>query len=482
MTLRHGLLLGATFLIGAVAGPEIGRLVAHHDGFGTALAQGVTQKDAPAGSHAETYRLLTLFGDVFERVRADYVQPVTDRELINNSLNGMLTGLDPHSSYMTAKQFADMQVQTTGQFGGLGLEVTSDAGLIKVISPIDGTPAKRAGLKTGDYIIAIAGKSLEGTDLNDAVDQMRGAPSTKITITIKRPGVEKPFDVTMTREIVHIQVIRSALYGKTAYIRVASFDEDTESGMRDAFTALKKQAGGKLDGLVLDLRNDPGGLLDQAVAVCDDFITSGEVVSTRARHPQDSQRMNAHGTDITGGLPLLVLINEGSASASEIVAGALQDHKRSVTLGVRSFGKGSVQTVIPLAGDNGAIRLTTARYYTPSGRSIQGHGIEPDIKVRETREDDSKFMLREGDLNHIIKNEGGTQGAAQPRTDLPAIAKTIPDAPPATWPASDPNKPSTDFQLQEGLKVLAAMSGEPVASDPKQAKGAGPAGAASGSP
>ena len=468
MTLRNGLLLGTAFLVGAFAGPEIGRVARHQATFGSALAQDVEQNaGAPsattASGHAETYRLLTLFGDVFERVRADYVEPVTDRDLINNALNGMLTGLDPHSSYMTAKQFTDMQVQTKGQFGGLGLEVTSDAGLIKVMTPMDGTPAFRAGMKTGDYIISINGKSLDGIDLNDAVDRMRGAPDTKITLTIKRPGKDKPYDVTMTREIIHIQVIRSALYGKVAYIRMASFDEDTESGMRDAFDKLKKQAGGKLDGVVLDLRNDPGGLLDQAVAVCDDFIASGEVVSTRARHPEDSQRMNAHGTDITDGLPLVVLINEGSASASEIVAGALQDHRRSVTVGTRSFGKGSVQTVIPLSGDNGAIRLTTARYYTPSGRSIQGLGITPDIKVRESREDDSKFMLREGDLAHIIKNEGGTSTPAQPRTDLPAIAKSIPDAPPTNWPSFDPTKPGTDFQLQEGLKVVNAMATSPSA-------------------
>ncbi|NPD67043.1 S41 family peptidase [Lichenicola cladoniae] len=467
MTLRNGLLLGTAFLVGALAGPEIGRLANSQVSFGTALAQEVDQKAGSSSAsnptgHAETYRLLTLFGDVFERVRADYVSPVTDRDLINNALNGMLTGLDPHSSYMTAKQFTDMQVQTKGQFGGLGLEVSSDAGLIKVITPMDGTPAFRAGMKTGDYIISINGKSLDGVDLNDAVDRMRGAPATKITLTIKRPGKDKPYDVTMTREIIHIQVIRTALYGKVAYIRMASFDEDTESGLRTGFEKLKKQAGGKLDGVILDLRNDPGGLLDQAVGVCDDFITSGEVVSTRARHPEDSQRMNAHGTDITGGLPLVVLINEGSASASEIVAGALQDHRRSVTVGTRSFGKGSVQTVIPLAGDNGAIRLTTARYYTPSGRSIQGLGITPDIKVRDSREDDSKFMLREGDLAHIIKNEGGTQVPAQPRTDLPAIAKSIPDAPPVNWPAFDPTKPATDFQLQQGLKVVNAMAGKPT--------------------
>jgi carboxyl-terminal processing protease len=465
MTFRNGLLLGAAFLVGAAAGPELGRLAWHQ--IGTAVAQEKAPSDAtgdkPAsGGHAETYRLLNLFGYVFERVRADYVEPVTDRDLINNSLNGMLTGLDPHSSYMTAKQFADMQVQTKGQFGGLGLEVTSDAGLIKVITPMDGTPAYRAGLKTGDLIIAINGKSLDGLDLNDAVDRMRGEPNTKITLTLKRPNVDKPLDVTMTREIIHIQVVRSALYGKTAYIRLSSFDEETESGMRAAFNKLKKQAGGSLNGLILDLRNDPGGLLDQAVAVCDDFITSGEVVSTRARHPADSQRMDAHGTDITGGLPLVVLINEGSASASEIVAGALQDHRRSITLGVRSFGKGSVQTVMPLPGDNGAIRLTTARYYTPSGRSIQGLGIKPDITVRATREDDSKFMLREGDLNHIIKNQGGTPGASEPRTDLPPVAKSIPDAPPPKWPAFDPTKPDTDFQLQQGLKVVQAMATAPT--------------------
>ena len=461
MKLRTGLLLGAAFATGAVAGPDIGRLVAHQrlSFIVPTLTRSAWADDAggaQASSHAETYRLLTLFGDVFELVRANYVTPVSDRTLIDNSLDGMLSGLDPHSSYMTEKQYADMKVETTGEFGGLGLAVTSEDGLVKVISPMDGSPAAKAGMKPGDLILSINQLSLDGVTLNDAVDRMRGKPGSKITIGVKRPGVAKPFDVTMTREVIHLQVVRSALYGKVGYIRIAQFDEETETGLRAAFKKLSAQAGGKLSGLVLDLRNDPGGLLDQAVDVCDDFITSGEVVSTRARHPEDSQRMNASGTDILHGAPLLVLINQASASASEIVAGALQDHQRSITLGTRSFGKGSVQTIIPIPG-NGAVRLTTARYYTPSGRSIQGLGITPNITVRESRDDLSHFLPREADLEHSITNEGGTHVPPPPPTDLPAIAKTIPDKPPANWPEFDLSKPSTDFQLQQGLKVINAM-------------------------
>ena len=468
MKVRTGLLLGTAFVAGLAAGPDIGRLLSHQRMFLmmpalTRSAWADEASDGSPGSHAETYRLLTLFGDVFERVRADYVEPVTDRVLITNALDGMLSGLDPHSAYMTAKQYADMQVQTTGEFGGLGLEVTGEDGLIKVITPMDGTPAAKAGMKPGDLILSIDQKSLDGVSLNDAVDKMRGKPGSSITLGIKRPSVVKPFDVTLRREIIHLQVIKSALYGKVGYIRIAQFDEETDSGLRAAYAKLSKRAasekGGKLSGLILDLRNDPGGLLEQAVDVCDDFIASGEVVSTRARHPEDSQRMNAHGQDITDGAPLLVLINQGSASASEIVAGALQDHQRSVTLGERSFGKGSVQTLIPIPG-NGAIRLTTARYYTPSGRSIQGLGITPDIKVQEDREDLSRFLPREADLQHIIKNEGGTGAAPPPRTDLPAVAKTIPEKPPANWPRFDLTKPATDFQLQQGLKVIQAMIAE----------------------
>ncbi|WP_428393294.1 S41 family peptidase [Lichenicoccus sp.] len=460
MKLRTGLLLGAAFAAGVAAGPDIGGLVWHRGGSLTAALMASARADeaGQANAHAETYRLLTLFGDVFERVRADYVEPVTDRTLIDNALDGMLSGLDPHSAYMTEKQYADMQVQTRGEFGGLGLEVTGESGLIKVITPMDGTPAAHAGMKPGDLILSVNQKSTDGMSLNDAVDKMRGPPGSTITLGIKRPGVAKPFDVSLKREIIHLETIKSALYGKVGYIRIAQFDEETDSGLRAAYAKLSKQAGGSLSGLVLDLRNDPGGLLEQAVDVCDDFITSGEVVSTRSRHPQDSERMNAHGADITDGAPILVLINQGTASASEIVSGALQDHQRSVTLGQRSFGKGSVQTLIPFPG-HGAIRLTTARYYTPSGRSIQGLGITPDIKVQESRDDLARFLPRESNLDHTITNQGGT-GVAPPRADLPAIAKTIPEKPPANWPAFDPTKPSTDFQLQQGLKVIHAMIAE----------------------
>jgi carboxyl-terminal processing protease len=451
---RTGLLLGTVFLAGVALGPASG-LIARKFGIPSAFAQD--------NSRADTYRLLTLYGDVFERVRADYVDPVNDKDLVENSINGMLTGLDPHSSYMNAKQFRDMQVQTKGEFGGLGIEVTQDDGFIKVISPIDDTPAAKAGIKAGDIITALDGKTVEGLSLQDAVDKMRGAPNSKITLTIKRGGVDKPIEVSMLREVIHIQVVKDRLEpDDIGYVRLSQFTEQADQGIRDAVKHLRQQAGGKLNAVILDLRNNPGGLLDQAVAVSEDFIPQGEIVSTRARHPEDSQRWDAKGDDIISGVPLIVLINGGSASSSEIVSGALQDHHRAVLLGTRSFGKGSVQTVIPLPG-NGAMRLTTARYYTPSGRSIQGQGITPDVKVAESRDPEARFgPEREADLNHILTNQGGTPEAAPtPRTDLPPIAKDIPDKPPEGFPKFDPAKPDqTDFQLQEALVLAKAMAAQ----------------------
>jgi carboxyl-terminal processing protease len=437
--------------VGVVAGPAVRTM--------GPLWHAARAEDAPA-DHDDTYHMLTLFGDVFEKVKADYVEPVKDRTLVENGLQGMVSGLDPHSSYMNAKQFADMQIQTKGAFGGLGLQVTEDNGLIKVISPIDDTPAARAGMKPGDLILSLDGKSVEGLSLDDAVDKMRGSPGSTITINVKREHIDKPIDVTLTRELIHIQVVKSALYGDVGYIRLASFDEESDPKLREAIEKLKSQSKGNLRGIVFDLRNNPGGLLDQAVDVCEDFIPEGEIVSTRARHPEESQRWDAKGTDLTDGLPLVVLINGGSASASEIVSGALQDHRRAIIMGTRSFGKGSVQTVFPIDGE-GALRLTTARYYTPSGRSIQGLGIAPDVEVAESREDEVHYLPdREADLNHALKNEGGSGPTKPPapRNDLPPQAKDIPAKPPANWPKFDPTKPDTDFQLQQGIALVHDMA------------------------
>jgi carboxyl-terminal processing protease len=333
---------------------------------------------------AATYKELNLFGEVFEKVRADYVDPVTDESLVESAISGMLTSLDPHSSYMNAKSFDDMRVQTRGEFGGLGIEVSMENGLVKVVSPIDDTPAARAGLKPGDLITHIDGKPVQGMTLPEAVEKMRGPINSDIRLTIRREGRD-PFDVTLTRATIKIQSVRSHMEGgDIGYIRITSFTEQTDVGLNKAMKSLKDKSGDKLKGIVLDLRNNPGGLLDQAVAVADAFIDKGEIVSTRGRRAEDAQRYDARPGDITGGLPMVVLINGGSASASEIVAGALKDHHRAILLGTRSFGKGSVQTILPLPG-HGAMRLTTARYYTPSGRSIQALGIEPDIIVEAAK-------------------------------------------------------------------------------------------------
>ena len=458
MKFRTGLLLGTAFAAGLLAAPATG-ILNQTLGLGWSMPYALAQG---ANNRSEVIGLLNQFGDVFERVRSEYVEPVSDRQLIEAAIDGMLTSLDPHSNYMNAKAFRDMQVSTRGEFGGLGLEVQADNGLIKVVSPIDDTPAARAGMKAGDLITMLNGQTVQGLSLSDAVDKMRGPPGSNIRLTIKREGVDTPIDVTMQREVIHIQVIKSRLVDNDiAYIRLTSFSEQADAGLRRAFQQLRQQAGGNLKGVVLDLRNNPGGLLDQAVQVSNDFLNRGEIVSTRARRPDESQRWDAKPNgDITGGLPLVILTNNGSASASEIVAGALQDQRRAVIVGTRSFGKGSVQTVIPLPG-NTAMRLTTARYYTPSGRSIQGLGITPDVEVRASRTEPPHFLPdREADLNHALRNQGGTapNTNAPARNDLPAIVKEIPKLPPEGAPAYDASKPDTDFQLQQALVVLQAMA------------------------
>jgi len=446
--------VAGAFAAGIIIGPQVAALAQADNG------------------RAETYRLLQLFGDVFARVRAEYVEPVQDRDLVENAVNGMLTGLDPHSAYLNPRNFRDMQVQTRGEFGGLGIEVTQENGYIRVISPIDETPAARAGVKPGDFITHLNGTSTQGLTLQEAVEQMRGERGTAIRLTIRREGEQRPIEVSITRDVIRPQVVRYRLEGNdVAYIRVTSFNEQTDTNLRRAMTAMRQQAGNNLKGVVLDLRNNPGGLLDQAVQVADDLLEQGEIVSTRARRPEDAQRWNARAGDITGGLPIVVLVNGGSASASEIVAGALQDHRRAVVLGTRSFGKGSVQTVMPLGGNNGAIRLTTARYYTPSGRSIQSTGISPDIEVQPTRQDAQTAAAtpvpreREADLRRALRAEraDAQNGAVPlPPLNLPAsITDRVQHQPPEGFPTLDPTKPETDFQLQQGIGLIRAMASQP---------------------
>jgi carboxyl-terminal processing protease len=375
-----------------------------------AIAQG---DDADGGSEtrSDTYRQLKLFGDVFERVRADYVEKTGDKELIEAAIQGMLSNLDPHSSYLSKENFQEMQVQTQGEFGGLGIEVTMEQGVIKVVSPIDETPAARAGIRAGDLIIALDDEPVTGLSLSEAVDQMRGKVGTEIELTIRR-GQREPFKVTIEREKITIQSVRSKTFGDVGYLRITTFNEQTQPGLEEEVTAIQDELGDDLQGYVIDLRNNPGGLLEQAISVSDSFLEQGEIVSTRGRDAEDSQRYNAENGDIANGKPLVVLINGGSASASEIVAGALQDHGRAIVLGTQSFGKGSVQTIIPLPG-HGAMRLTTARYYTPSGRSIQAKGIAPDITVEpaEVEVIDRPEARREADLRGALDN-GASDGGA----------------------------------------------------------------------
>ncbi len=371
-----------------------------------------------AAPESTVYEQLDLFGDIFERIRAQYVEEVDSAELIEAAINGMLTSLDPHSSYLPPQDFDDMQVQTRGEFGGLGIEVTQEEGFVKVVSPIDGTPADLAGIAAGDFITHVDGESVLGLNLDEAVELMRGPVGSEIIITIVREGAEEPFDVTIVRDTIKLTAVRSRLVDNTAVLRVTTFNDQTYPNLEAELEKSIEELGGidNLNGVVLDLRNNPGGLLNQAIAVSDAFLDAGEIVSTRGRDPQDSGRFNANEGDLIEGKPLVVLINGGSASASEIVAGALQDHRRAIVVGTKSFGKGSVQTVMPLAG-NGAMRLTTARYYTPSGRSIQALGVSPDIVVQQplrlpgedTEETEARTTRSEADLRGSLSNDSMTE-------------------------------------------------------------------------
>ncbi|MBR1141788.1 MULTISPECIES: S41 family peptidase [unclassified Bradyrhizobium] len=435
---------------------------------GAALTLFVTQpRSVLMGSVAraatsDTYRQLNLFGDVFERVRSDYVEKPDDSKLVESAISGMLAGLDPHSSYMDAKSFRDMQVQTRGEFGGLGIEVTMEDGLIKVVSPIDDTPASKAGIMANDIITNLDDEAVQGLTLNQAVEKMRGPVNTKIRLKIIRKGQDNPIEVTLVRDNIRVRSVRARVESEDiAYIRITTFNEQTTEGLKREIGNLTNQIGAdKLKGFIIDMRNNPGGLLEEAVTVSDTFLERGEIVSTRGRNAEETQRRAAHVGDLTKGKPVIVLINGGSASASEIVAGALQDHKRATLIGTRSFGKGSVQTIIPLGSGNGALRLTTARYYTPSGKSIQAKGIVPDIEVLQDVPDELKSRTDtkgEASLRGHLKNDGdektGSQSYVPPDAKDDKALKTAADllhgikstatAAPATGDKAAIDKPAT---------------------------------------
>jgi len=424
-----------------------------------------------ASDKSELYQQLNLFGDVLERIRRDYVEPVDEKTLMENAINGMLAALDPHSSYMNPKVYKDMQVQTRGEFGGLGIEVTMENGVIKVVSPIDDTPASKAGVQSGDLIFALDGEPVQGLTLQEAVEKMRGKVGTSIKISIRRANVKDPIDISLTRETIKVKATRFRLEGDVGYIRVTSFTEQSTSGVLDAVEKIKKEAGPKLKGFVLDLRNNPGGLLDQAISMVDAFLDKGEIVSVKARKAEDVQRWNAKAGDVTGGLPIVVLMNGGSASASEIVAGALQDHRRAIILGTRSFGKGSVQTIMQVTG-GGAIRLTTALYFTPSGRSIQKEGIKPDIEVEQAKVEtiQQRAGFREENLRRSITNpnekpavdkkDDKTSEAKPPvaKPDDRKDDKTTAATPPATDPDEPPKDAVADYQLLRAVDLIRGIS------------------------
>lgn len=411
----------------------------------------VTQTYSATSTNSELYRQLDLFGDVLERVRSDYVEKPDDTKLIESAINGMLSALDPHSSYLSPKSYRDMQVQTRGEFGGLGIEVTMENGVVKVVSPIDDTPAAKAGLQANDLITHLDGEQIVGLTLEQAVEKMRGPVNTPIMLTVVRKGVDEPFDVKVVRDIIRINAVKSHNEGDVAYIKVTTFNEQTHTNLVKAIEQAKNTIGrDKIKGYVIDLRNNPGGLLDQAIAVSDDFLERGAVVLTKGRNNEETQRAQAHAGDLTGGKKIAVLINGGSASASEIVAGALQDHKRATIIGTRSFGKGSVQTIIPL-GASGAIRLTTARYYTPSNRSIQAKGIDPDIVVEQELPEDLK---KKAAAIERARGEASLRGHLKnPETEtLEENGKKVKEVSGSS--AYVPKEPEKDTQLQYALSFL----------------------------
>lgn len=429
-------------LMGAFAGAAVAFLV-----FALTAPQSVPGS-AEARTSSNVYRQLDLFSDVFDQVRSKYVSEIDDTDLIRSSINGMLSSLDPHSSYMDPEQFQSMEVSTSGEFGGLGIEVIMEDGLIKVVSPMDDTPAKRAGIQSGDRISHIDGEPIQGMTMPEALERMRGLAGTEITVTILREG-DEPFDVTLERAVITVQSVRwRTIDDDIAYLRISTFSRKTDGGLQKAMASMKKDLGTDMKGLVIDLRSNPGGLLDQAVAVTDAFLERGEIVSTRGRLPKDSQRHNARSGDLADAKPIVILINGGSASASEIVAGALQDHGRATLMGTKSFGKGSVQTVIPLNnGADGALRLTTAKYYTPSGRSIHEVGIEPDVLV--------EYIPPEG-----TDEASEETGAGEASTGEEGAAVEAEETPAATDSAANDNaaRPA-DNQLDKAVELLRELAG-----------------------
>jgi carboxyl-terminal processing protease len=415
---------------------------------------GAARSDSTPTAKSEFYRDLNFFGEVLDIVRSDYVEKPDDNQLVEGAINGMLMALDPHSSYLNAKQFRDMQVEARGEFGGLGLEVTMERGSLKIVAPIEDTPAARAGLQSGDLITALNKEQLQGLTLQEAVEKMRGPVNAPITLTIARKGKDALFDVTMIRDVIHIKPVKYNAEGDVGYVHITSFNEQTTTDLQKAVTELKKEIGPKLKGYIIDLRNNPGGLLDEAISVSDAFLDQGAIVITKGRNIEDTQRANAKPGDITDGKKLVVLVNGGSASASEIVAGALQDHHRTTIVGTRSFGKGSVQTIIPL-GSNGALRLTTARYYTPSGRSIQAKGIEPDAVVEEELPDDLKKVAESTESEASLR--GHLKGESDAGDSLVKGSSSY-----------VPPEKGKDTQLQYALNLLRGV--QSVDSDAKKAK------------